>query len=191
MSTLQTQVFDQSKRLIKSFSIVRFLFYFVITVSFTLVIFKLANILDWVTLVIVIGLAIVYSSLRDLFIARFSIKLMEQFYAYLIAKDPEIDLYIPVLEKNFQGYFLKKTAIYFKGNEMYMEAFNQPRGRKDTQQSISIDYGKDFSISLSYADKNKKTQLFQSILMGTQYRFAIINIPEVIQKINRRIKGEK
>ena len=72
-----------------------------------------------------------------------------------------------------------------------MEAFNQPRGKRDRQQSITIDYGKDFSVILGYQDKTKKTHLFQGTLMGTTYRFAVINIPEVITKINRRIKGDK
>ncbi|MGD9964132.1 MAG: hypothetical protein AB7S96_02120, partial [Candidatus Izemoplasmatales bacterium] len=92
---------------------------------------------------------------------------------------------------NFQGYFLKKTAIYFKDDKMYLEAFNQPRGKKSIQQSITINYGKDFLITLSYTDKTRKTQLYQGTLMQTAYSFAIVNIPEVTDKINKRIKGEK
>ncbi|MGD9761631.1 MAG: hypothetical protein AB7U52_04275 [Candidatus Izemoplasmatales bacterium] len=191
MNNLQAQVFAESKKLIKSFNPIRFLFYFGITVSFTLVIFYFAELLDWFTLGIVIVLAVIYSLTRDLIISRFSSKLMDQFYTHLSAKDKDIDLYIPVLEKNFQGYFLKKTAIYFKGNDMFMEAFNQPRGKKDRQQSITIAYGKDFSVILGYLDKTKKTYLFQGTLMGTTYPFAVVANPEVITKINRRIKGEK
>jgi hypothetical protein len=191
MSTLQEQIFSESKHLIKRFSIVRFFFYFGITVALTLVIFYFAELLDPYTIGIVLFLAVIYSLLRDFIIARFSYKLMNQFYLHLLRKEPNIDLYIPVLEKNFQGYFLKKTAIYFKDDKMYLEAFNQPRGKKSIQQSITINYGKDFLITLSYKDKTRKTQLYQGTLMQTAYSFAIVNIPEVTDKINKRIKGEK
>lgn len=108
MSTLQEQIFSKSKHLIKRFSIVRFFFYFGITVALTLVIFYFAELLDPYTIGIVLFLAVIYSLLRDFIIARFSYKLMNQFYLHLLRKEPNIDLYIPVLEKNFQGYFFKK-----------------------------------------------------------------------------------
>jgi len=191
MQEIQNQVLLESKRLIKAFNPVRFLFYFGITFTFALIAFHFAELLDIVTLIIIIILATVYALVRDLIIYRFSNKLMDQFYNHLVVKEPDMDLYIPVLEKNFQGYFLKKTAIYFIGNEMFMEAFNQPKSKKERQQSLQIKYGKDFSITLMYQDKTKKTQLCQGTLMGTPYRFAIINNDLIVKKISRRIKGEK
>jgi hypothetical protein len=191
MQEIQNQVLLESKRLIKAFNPFRFLFYFGITVTFALLAFHFAELLDTVTLIIIIVLATVYALVRDLIISRFSNKLMDQFYNHLAAKEPDMDLYIPVLEKNFQGYFLKKTAIYFIGNEMFMEAFNQPKSKKERQQSLQIKYGKDFSITLMYQDKAKKTQLCQGTLMGTPYRFAILNNDLIVKKISRRIKGEK
>jgi hypothetical protein len=190
MNNLQEQVFTVSKNLIKKFNLVRFVLYFSVSTTVVILILLILNMLDWYNTIFVVVLAILYSFVRDFSIARYSLKTLDRFYDFLKDKDPSIDLYIPVLEKNYQGYFLKKTAIYFKGEDMYLEAFKQSSSKKDRQESITVNYGRDFTISLSHLDKDGKVYLFESFLMDTDYRFSIVNIPEVINKINQRVKGE-
>lgn len=190
MNNLQERIFAESKILIKKFNLIRFAIYFIATVSVTIIILLIANLLSWFTTTFVLGLAIIYSFVRDWMIARYSLKTMDRFYQFLIEKTDNVDLYIPVLEKNYQGYFLKKTALYFKGDEMFLEAFKQTSSKKDRQESITVKYGRDFSITLNYIDKDERVYIFESFLMDTKYAFSIVNIPEVIEKINKRIKGE-
>jgi hypothetical protein len=189
MNNLQERIFNDSKILIKKFNFVRFLIYFAATVSVTIIILLIANLLSWFTTAFVLGLALIYSFVRDWMIARYSLKTMDRFYQFLSEKT-DVDLYIPILEKNYQGYFLKKTALYFKGDEMFLEAFKQTSSKKDRQESITVKYGRDFSITLNYLDKGGLVYIFESFLMDTKYAFSIVNIPEVIEKINKRVKGE-
>lgn len=190
MNNLQERIFNESKNLIKKFNLIRFVIYFVTTVSVTIIILLIANLLSWFTTAFVLGLAVIYSFVRDFMIARYSLKTMDRFYQFLTEKTDDIDLYIPILEKNYQGYFLKKTALYFKGDEMYLEAFKQTSSKKERQESITVKYGRDFSITVNYLDKDKLVYIFESFLMDTKYAFSIVNIEEVIEKINKRVKGE-
>lgn len=190
MNKLQEQVFTETKSLIKKFNLTRFILYFLVSVSVVIIILLILQMLDLYNAIFVIIIAIAYAFIRDFSIARYSIKTLDRFYNYLSDKDPGIDLYIPVLEKNYQGYFLKKTALYFKGDELYLEAFKQSNHRNENQESITVKYGRDFSITLSHLDKDQKVYLFESFLMDTEYRFSLVNIPEVIEKINQRVKGE-
>ena len=190
MSKLQEQIFEESKKLVKNFNIVRFLIYFAVSVSVMIIILLILGMLDLYSALFVIGFGLIYSFVRDYFIARYSLKTVDSYYNFLLEKEGDIDLYVPVLERNYQGYFLKKAAIFFKDDKLYFEAFKQASSKKDKQESITVNYGKDFVITLSTLDKAGKVYLYQSLLMEMDYRFSIINIPEVIEKINKRIKGE-
>jgi len=190
MSKLQEQIFEESKKLVKNFNIVRFLIYFAVSVSVMIIILLILGMLDLYSALFVIGFGLIYSFVRDYFIARYSLKTVDSYYNFLLEKEGDIDLYVPVLERNYQGYFLKKAAIFFKDDKLYFEAFKQTSTKKDKQESITVNYGKDFVITLSTLDKAGKVYLYQSLLMEMDYRFSIINIPEVIEKINKRIKGE-
>lgn len=190
MKNLQEKVFTTSKNLIKKFNVVRFLIYFLVSTTAVILILLILGMLDFYNAVFVVGLALIYTLIRDFTIARYSLKTMDRFYQFLANKEPFVELYVPVLEKNAQGYFLKKTAIFFKEGEMFLEAFKQVRSRRDKQESITVKYGKDFSITLNHLDKDGKVFLFEGFLMDTPYQFSIVNIPEVIEKINQRVKGE-
>jgi hypothetical protein len=155
-----------------------------------IIILLILGMLDLYSALFVIGFGLIYSFVRDFFIARYSLKTVDSYYNFLLEKEGDIDLYVPVLERNYQGYFLKKAAIFFKDDKLYFEAFKQTSTKKDKQESITVNYGKDFVITLSTLDKAGKVYLYQSLLMEMDYRFSIINIPEVIEKINKRIKGE-
>ncbi len=190
MNNLQERIFATNKELIKKFNFVRFFIYFLVSAAAVILILLILGMLDLYNAIFVVGLAFIYTLIRDLTIARYSLKTMDQFYQYLKQKEPLMDLYVPVLDKNSQGYFLKKTAIFFKEGEMNLEAFKQVRSRRDNQESITVKYGKDFSITLNHLDKDGKVYLFEGFLMDTPYQFSIVNIPEVMEKINQRVKGE-
>jgi hypothetical protein len=189
MDKLQEQIFTESKNLIKRFNLMRFLLYFFVSVTVIIVILLILSMLDWYNTVFVLILSLLYSFIRDYMIARYSIKTLDRFYQYLIDKDPEVEIFIPVLERNYQGYFLKKTALYFKNDELYLEAFKQTSSKRDKQDSITVRYGKDFNITGSQIDKAGKVYLFESFLMDTNYKFSLANVPEIIQKIDQRVKG--
>ncbi|MDD3129218.1 MAG: hypothetical protein PHF05_02950 [Candidatus Izemoplasmatales bacterium] len=190
MSTLQQRIFDESKKLIKKFNLFRFVIYFLISVTIIILILLILGFLDLYSAIFVTVLALIYSIVRDFTIARYSLKTMDKFYEFLLTKKDNVELYIPVLEKNAQGYFLKKTAIYFENGEMYLEAFKQVTSKRENQESITVKYGRDFSITNNRLDKDGKVFIFNSFLMDTAYQFSIINIDEVINKINQRVKGE-
>ncbi|PKK94373.1 MAG: hypothetical protein CVV60_06745, partial [Tenericutes bacterium HGW-Tenericutes-5] len=86
MNNLQERIFNDSKILIKKFNFVRFLIYFAATVSVTIIILLIANLLSWFTTAFVLGLALIYSFVRDWMIARYSLKTMDRFYQFLSEK---------------------------------------------------------------------------------------------------------
>jgi len=190
MDRLQEQLINESKKLIRQFNLTRFLLYFLVSVTVIIIILLVLSMLDWYNTIFVIILSLLYSFIRDFMIARYSINTLDRFYKFLLDKDPEVELFIPVLERNYQGYFLKKTALYFKNDQLFLEAFKQTSSKRDKQESITVKYGKDFSITSSQLDPAGKVYLFESFLMDTNYKFSLPNIPEVIQKINLRVKGE-
>jgi hypothetical protein len=191
MNKLQDEVFAVSKKLISKFNAVRVLIYSLVSVGAVILVLVIIQIpLDIYNISFIIALSLIYSFIRDYSIARYSIKQMDKFYQYLKQKQNNISLYIPILEKNYQGYFLKKAAIYFKDDELYLEAFKQRRSRKDSQDSITVKYGREFSLTLNQLDKQGKVMIFHGFLMDTDYSFSIVNIPEVIDRINKRVKGE-
>lgn len=191
MNKLQEEVFAVSKKLISKFNAVRVLIYSLVSIGAVILVLVIIQIpLDIYNISFIIALSLIYSFIRDYSIARYSIKQMDKFYQYLKQKQNNISLYIPILEKNYQGYFLKKAAIYFKDDELYLEAFKQRRSRKDNQDSITVKYGREFSLTLNQLDKQGKVMIFHGFLMDTDYSFSIVNIPEVIDRINKRVKGE-
>ncbi len=191
MNKLQTEIFTLTKKLVSSFNFVRVFIYSFVSIAAVILVLVIVGIpLDIYNISFIVVLSLIYSFVRDYTIARYSIKQMDKYYEYLIKKQDKVSIYMPILEKNYQGYFVKKAALYFKDDELYLEAFKQRRSKKDSPDSITVKYGKEFSITMNQVDKGNQVVIFHGFLMDTDYSFSIVNIPEVITQINKRVKGE-
>ena len=191
MRELQKILIDESKALIKKLNLFRIAIYMAVSIGAVFLVLVIVGIpLDIYNISFVIGLGVIYSFFRDLTIANYSNKQLDKFYDYLSNKEPEMEIYIPILEKNIQGYFLKKAALYFKNDELYLEAFRQEKSKSKNTESITVRYGKDFSITHNYPDKDGRVVMFESFLMETNYQFSLIKNDKIIEKINKRVKGE-
>ena len=156
-----------------------------------MIVLALFNMLNWQMALITVGISMLYSYLRDFSITRYSAKQLDKFYDYAEEKFDDLDLYIPLLEKTYQGYFLKRAALIINDGSLIIEAFRQKRKKDQDQISISVKHGEKFVIDYMNVDKNNKSITIDSTFSGQYYRFSVINHPKLLDKINEAKRGGK
>ncbi len=187
MDHLQARVFEETEKLVGTFSVIRVLVYTIISALLIVVLlFAFSFPVDTFTVLFAVALSFVYSFARDFFVTRYSKKMMYSYYNYLLEKKPGIDLYIPLFQKTRQGIFLKKASLYFDKGELYLEAFNQQKSRKRPEDSISVKKGRDFALDQFNLDGNPNIVTYEARLMQTDLKFSLVNIKEVIDRIEQR-----
>jgi hypothetical protein len=129
--------------------------------------------------------------IRDVSITKYSAKQLDKYYDYADDKFDQMTLYIPLLEKTYQGYFLKRAALIINDEKLYLEAFRQKRKQNQDQISISVPYGDKFIIDYQEVDKNMKSISIDSTFSGQYYRFSIVNHKQILDQINQAKKGGK
>lgn len=172
-------------------NLIRIFFYTVVSAGMIVIVLSIFNMLDWRMALLAVGISMLYSFLRDFSITRYSGKQLEKYFDYADHKYKELELYIPLLEKTYQGYFLKRAALIISDGKIYIEAFKQKRNQKQDQISISVPYGDKFIIDYSQIDKNMKSISIDSTFSGQYYRFSIVNHSEIMNLINQAKKGGK
>jgi hypothetical protein len=191
MNRLQQEIFEQTKRLIGTINLIRIFFYTVISAAMLIIVLSIFNMLSLQMGLLTVGISMLYSLIRDVSITRYSAKQLDKYYDYADDKFDQMTLYIPLLEKTYQGYFLKRAALIINDDKLYLEAFRQKRKQNQDQISISVPYGDKFIIDYQEVDKNMKSISIDSTFSGQYYRFSIVNHKQILDQINRAKKGGK
>lgn len=188
MERLQEEILAKTEKLVGRFNILRVLIYTAISAGLILIIlWALSFPIEWFTILFVVGISLAYSFFRDFFITKYSRKMMYSYYEYLKRKKPKIELYIPLFQKTNSGILLKKSALFLDKGELYLEAFNQQRSKKEPDDSISVKCGKDFVIDKVDFDKEAPKYVnYQARLMEGDVRFSVIYVKEIIDIIEKR-----
>ncbi len=186
MSKLQEQIFEQTEKLVGRFNLMRVVTLALISALIIIIfLYAFLGTVEWQYWLAVIVISFLYSIFRDYFVSKYSRKVMHTYHAYMMEKKPRIELYIPMFSKTSQGMILKKAALYYDNGELYMEAFNQYKTGNKPQESITIKAGKDFGLDVFQTDKQNRYVTYKARLMDTDYDFSIVNIKDLIDKIEK------
>jgi ABC-type multidrug transport system fused ATPase/permease subunit len=191
MDKMQEEIFFQTKKLTGTINLIRIFFYTIISSLMLIIVLALFNMFSWQMALIVLAISAVYSFLRDYAITKYTSKQMIKYYEHTKNNHDDLSLYVPLLEKTYQGYFLKRAALIIDDNQLYIEAFRQKKNEKQEQISIPVKYGEKFVIDRQTNDKNKLSITMDSTFSGQYYRFSVVNHPEMINKINQAKRGGK
>ncbi len=191
MSKLQNEIFVQTKSLTGTVNPLRIFLYTLISSIMLVVVLALFNMITWPMTFVIIAISFLYSILRDYSITKYSNKQMIKYYNYTLDKHDDLELYVPLLEKTFQEYFLKRAALVIENGQLYIEAFRQRKNDKQDQLSIPVKYGDKFVIDRQSVDKNHKSITLDSTFAGQYYRFTIVNNKEAIALIEKSKRGGK
>ena len=191
MNKLQEEIFLLTKKLTGQINIIRIFLYTLVTSTMLVVALSIFGLLTWQIALISVGISLLYSYVRDYFITKYSNKQMYKFYDHAKAEHDDLALYVPLLEKSFQGYFLKRAALLIDKNQLYLEAFRQRKNDKQDQISIPVKYGDRFVIDHEKVDKSMKTVTMDSTFSGQYYRFSIVNHQQALSQIQKAKKGGK
>lgn len=191
MNKLQEEIFLLTKKLTGQINIIRIFLYTLVTSTMLVVALSIFGLLTWQIALISVGISLLYSYVRDYFITKYSNKQMYKFYDHAKAEHDDLALYVPLLEKSFQGYFLKRAALLIDKNQLYLEAFRQRKNDKQDQISIPVKYGDRFVIDHEKVDKSMKTVTMDSTFSGQYYRFSIVNHQQALSQIQIAKKGGK
>ncbi len=191
MNKTQEEIFFLTKKLTGTVNPIRIFFYTLISTMILLLVMSIFSLFSWQMAIITAVVSLLYSLARDFSITRYSNKQMIKFYEHSKSIHENLNLYIPLLEKTYQGYFLKRAALIIDNEQLYLEAFRQRKNDKQDQLSIPVKYGDRFVIDRQTVDKNNKSMTMDSTFSGQYYCFSIANHKETIDSINKAKKGGK
>jgi len=103
--------------------------------------------------------------------------------AYLRTRHPQLELYVPMIEKLGRTTLLKRSALFIEDGALALEAFNQPGFAKTPKDSITVPAGVDFRIFEVLPEPKTALVGFRSELMRNPYRFHIVNDDETVARI--------
>ncbi|MDP3130345.1 MAG: hypothetical protein Q8N15_03300, partial [Bacillota bacterium] len=81
---------------------------------------------------------LLYSLFRDVFTHRRIKTALAAHLAYVKAKHPQLELYVPMVEKLGRMILLKRAGLFFEDGELALEAFHQPAFAKQPKDSITV-----------------------------------------------------
>lgn len=183
MDRLQEEIFFQSKQLTGTINLIRIFFYTIVSAGMLIIVLAIFSMLTLPMAFIAIGISLVYSYARDFSITKYSNKQMVKYYDYVKTQHDNLSMYVPLLEKTYQGYFLKRAALLIDDGYLYLEAFRQRKKNEQDQVSIPVKYGDKFIIDRVTQDKNGKSVTIDSTFAGQYYRFSIANNKKALEKI--------
>ncbi|QLY39635.1 hypothetical protein HF295_01660 [Hujiaoplasma nucleasis] len=191
MNKIQEEIFFLTKKLTGTINLIRIFFYTIISAGILMIVLSIFNMLSWEMALITFGISLLYSLLRDVSITKISNKQMVKYYQHARSNHENMSLYIPLLEKTYQGYFLKRAALIIDDGQLYLEAFRQRKNDKQGQISIPVKYGDRFVMDRQTIDKNHQSMTIDSTFSGQYYRFSIVNHKKAIENMNIAKKGGK
>jgi len=191
MSDLQKSLIDQSFKTLKVIEpkkiILSSVLYAVLGVAVAYFASKEWPSVDLIVLIFII--AFVYTIVRTLFLLQMTKRMIKTYYEYVLRLHPKADLFVPIMEKVGSNVIMKRAALFFAEDKLFMEAFKEQSLFTKPRESLTIEHGKDFFIKSMTVFEPKNVSLFQGTLANTDYNFALINHPSLNQRIQAFIKS--
>lgn len=190
MESLQEQVFTRTQALVGRFSWLKNLVFAVITaVIFLLFLLVISVPIGLEIGLLVFAVSLAYTVLIDFFMRRREKKTVSGLYAYLKNKQPDLELFIPLLRKAQRGFQPRKAALCFNHDQMYLEAFSPHRTHTHADDSMTVMPGKDFQLERYEIAPDQSVVTYYGRLLDTEYHFAMVYIPELVERVES-YKGE-
>ena len=146
--------------------------------------------LDVLLVSIVIIVSIGWVGLRDLYRVKKNTKQLYKQHDYIMEKKPYATLHVPIFGKVGARHQLKNAALFFIEDRLFMEAYKKDSKNKEITESRTVKQGKDFIIHEYQENDKHQFVTYKATLMTTDYEFNVVNIPEVINMIEKS-KGVK
>lgn len=183
MNEFQDQLIADSAQAVKSFSFGQSVLastFYIGTVS--AMYFLIRQSYDWRMQIVIVVLAVGYVAFKDFSLQRQAKRILQGQSDWLKQKRPQHELYVPLFERQGKYVRMKRAALYFMNNQLYLEAFNQSKSGHAPQESIQVPCGVDFQILSLVAMEGSAFLDGSGTLMGQPYAFSILSRPELSER---------
>jgi hypothetical protein len=182
---LQQKILDGTLAAVNAFSVVKIAINAVVyaVVGGMLVYVVFPGTFDAIVALACVGFGVVYAYARDFFLHRQIKLVLASHVQYVRAKHPQVQLYVPMLDKVGSSVLLKRSGLFIEDGELALEAFNQPAFAKVPKDSITVPCGVDFRIFEATDDAKKPLTGFRAELMRNPYQFFVLKDPETVARI--------
>lgn len=185
---LQEKLINRTFRLITRFDWLKFALDMVLYVGAVLaILYILLEQFDWVFAVTVPIMSAIYLFFKHLYMTRQVKKTLNNQFYFIEHNHPNLQLFIPMLDNNRKKHYLKRAALYLDGNELFLDALRQKSFSSLPDEAITIPYGEEFFISRIIQDKNNQILICDGTLIDTDYRFIVIDEPEIYKRLTSLI----
>ncbi len=191
MDDVQRRIIDLSAPLVRFFQWKRLIYNFLAYYVIVGLIFFLVYGWNLELQLTIMVLVIVYSFLKDFLMERQTQRVMKQQKTYLEQKYSQMKLYIPLLDRVGKTVLLKRAALFFTDQWLFLEAFNQRAFSATPKDSIKVPYGKGFTIQKIEIANDQKSIQFHATLMDQDYQFMTCYDTTLLEKINQLIPIKK
>jgi len=147
---------------------------------------------EWPTIdliIIIFAIAFAYTITRTLIMFQMTKRMISAYYVYVMTHHSKAELFVPILEKVGNSVIIKRAALFFVGESLFMEAFREQSLFTKPRESLTIEQGKDFFIKTNAPFEPKNIMVYQGTLANTDYSFALINHPDLNQRLQAFIKS--
>jgi len=138
---------------------------------------------DVTSVVVCVAFGALYTVLRDYLVRRQARAVLASHVAYVKARHPQVDLYVPMLDKVGSAVLLKRSGLFLEDGELALEAFNQPPFAKVPKDSITVPCGVDFRIFEATDDAKLPIRGYRAELMKNPYAFFVLRDEEIAARI--------
>ncbi len=185
---LQEKLINRSFRLIVRFDWLKFALDMILYVGAVLaILYVLLEQFDWVFAVTVPVMSAVYLLFKHLYMTRQVKKTLNNQYYFIEHNHPNLQLFIPMLDSNRKKYYLKRAALYLEGDALLLDALRQKSFSSLPEEAITIPYGEEFFITRIIQEKNNQVLICDGTLIDTDYRFIVIDEPEIYERLSSLI----
>jgi len=185
---LQEKLINRSFRKISQFDWLKFAFDMLLYAGAVIaIIFIFLERFDWVFSITVPIMTAIYLLFKHFYMVKQVKKtLVNQFY-FVENNHPKLQIFIPMLDNNRKKFFLKRAALYFDDDVLYLDALRQKSFSSLPEEAITITYGDEFYISNIIHDKEHQVLICDGTLIDTNYRFIIVDEPEIYERLSKLI----
>jgi len=192
MNDIQYNIVKASVKKAHLFQISRVIINSVIFIPLALVVFWIAQIIiNWISISMIVFISFFYTFLKELMIINRAKKMLINQNKFLLNKNKDTSLFIPVLEKVGKKNFIKSSALFIQHDKLYLEAFRTTFFSSKPSDSISVPYGKDFVVTEVLMLPDEQLIRYKGMLMNTEYHFYTIDMPELVEKLSQYISFQK
>jgi hypothetical protein len=191
MNEIQKLIIDQSIKSVRILDAKRIavntLIYALLALA---LIYFVTQTIDLFSGILILVFALLYSFIKDYTMFAQTKKIIQSHWNYIKTKKPRADLYTPMLEKSGRGMLLKRAALFFENDKMFLEAFRQQAFSTVPKESLTIPFGRDFIITDTYPVPNRNLIIYIGTLMNSPYQFYVVNQTDVVNRIQTAIDNQ-